>query len=341
MRCTFTAVSVDAQEFDGLEWPSRAVVASRSEYLLEYKALQRLSRADGWSVQLYELVNTPHPIPVYLPGKAAARVRGEPLSFWPVRRRRGGQLGDDSSGGDDDGSDQMSEHEGAESEEGRSRSSDADMSGHEEDEAIEHVLAAVLHDHELLGEVEVEVAEPPDQGEAAEVAQDVAEAGLLAGVGEEGLDAGSRDEGVLGAEAPPAPPSPVLRRGRADVFVRVPGGSIGFYAAKDGFQATCCNPLHGKSCTVSRQVTKRAQMRGRPAGLLVAWLAMSPLTESKAEHHHMLAEALHDVEFRQNARAMLKESEEGLALIAKERPSDGDDLDEPRVWAGTPFDTRS
>ena len=69
----------------------------------------------------------------------------------------------------------------------------------------------------------------------------------------------------------------------ADISLEVEGGVISFYAGRADFVATCCHPFH-HDCSLTRRNTLRAGMRGRPLGLLFAFLHSGTDHDSKVEH---------------------------------------------------------
>lgn len=138
--------------------------------------------------------------------------------------------------------------------------------------------------------------------------------------------------GPVAFEPPPPAPLPIpdehhgpagrgvaLRRGKAAATVVLEGGVLSYYTSNAVFQATCRNPFHG-ACVLTRKRSVLAQLRGRPCGLMAAWLALGPRCETKAAHWELLSELETDEEMVGALRDVLRSSEDGRAVLAQELP---------------------
>lgn len=246
----------------------------------------------------------------------------------------GGHLGDEGphDGGDGDGA---GGDDGDELEEGAEGECDGDGDGDEEavdegeEQDINEILAA------LLAEDLADKGEAPDH--AASI---VADAGPPAGVVAEAvavMNDSVPEHGASGsASSRPVPPpqeqpealaivaadarGPRLR-GKPTAVVEYGGGVMGFYLSNSVFQAKCGNPFHG-SCVLSRRNTQAAHMRGRPLGLMAAWLAEGALYDTKEAHWASIDRLVDEQGVRAHHRRHLVASAEGRAVAAYERPTD-------------------
>ena len=121
-----------------------------------------------------------------------------------------------------------------------------------------------------------------------------------------------------------------------DIRVALPGGTITWYyvGSRSGDLVAACTQAHHKCAAGCRKHRvrhgngRRAE-QGRPLGYLAAWLHRG-LSED------CLTGALHKVEVpslaeRRLARAALRATREGRALLAKERPTREDEESEPEI----------
>jgi hypothetical protein len=110
------------------------------------------------------------------------------------------------------------------------------------------------------------------------------------------------------------------RRGHADAHAEVEGGSIAWHLTTNRFEARCNNTDHGERCRMTRASTegKRASAvgQGRPLGTLVAWLASGGQFVTAYDHRANLP---YDGDIRMAARSKLRESDDGLDLLSRER----------------------
>lgn len=142
-----------------------------------------------------------------------------------------------------------------------------------------------------------------------------------------GLDAST---GSTGLDAPSA-------RQPADIHVELGSfGCITFYAKHGRFQATCSQPGHGK-CIITRYLGKDSVERpkpgrGRPCGLMAAWLHDTRFTCASA-HKSPWVQTGYTHAQRQAAREDLKSQPHGDILVAMERPNEYGEPEEPFVVA--------
>ena len=72
---------------------------------------------------------------------------------------------------------------------------------------------------------------------------------------------------------------------------------------------------------LTRKRSVLAQLRGRPCGLVAAWLALGPRCETKAAHWDLLADLETDEEMLGACLDVLRSSEDGRAVLAQELPA--------------------
>jgi hypothetical protein len=109
-------------------------------------------------------------------------------------------------------------------------------------------------------------------------------------------------------------------RGRADAVVEVDHGNIRWYARSRRFVATCRNAAHGR-CVKQKTISSRVG-RGRPLGLLAAWLERA--FEFDSQEAHTSVGALVPRQERQAARQRLRQVRGSASLFDAElRPEDG------------------
>lgn len=202
---------------------------------------------------------------------------------------------------------------------------DEDDASDEEEQDLENEILAGLLAMQLADDIP---AEPPSDSSAAGcvVASSSAVGGPpiapRGGVQEDGGGEGIVAEGLL-APGPPSPPEArgapaARRRGKPTAVMEHAGGVLAFYESNNIFQATCGNALHG-SCVLSRKGTRGAHMKGRPVGLLSAWLVASGMYDTKEQHWAAIAEISEDQALRIAHRRQLAECPEGRALLSYER----------------------
>ena len=133
------------------------------------------------------------------------------------------------------------------------------------------------------------------------------------------------DEGVAGEPPLPAPGA-AQPRTDAEVVVEVEGGVLRYYSA-GYFTATCQELTHGK-CVLTRTAHPgRRRAQGRPLGLLTAWLAAGH--EHASKQAHWCRARWPDFEARFAARVDLANQAGGQELLARERPQEPGEAEEP------------
>ena len=125
---------------------------------------------------------------------------------------------------------------------------------------------------------------------------------------EESQGGGGRSRGALAG-----------RRVMAACNAHLPGGRLAFYASTGCFQATC--DQH-PSCSITRVGSKARPSllkpsRGKPLGLMVAWLLKAAECPTKEAHEALLSSL--DLETRRAARQRLLEEPSGAAMVSFER----------------------
>ena len=126
----------------------------------------------------------------------------------------------------------------------------------------------------------------------------------------------------------------------------VPGGWIVHDVVRNSLDAHCACDRHrnpSNPCRLNRTADRRGGnngARGRPLGLLLAWLRAGPARATRELHHKMVNKKLcqpHDIDDvslakRQEARQWLKDN--GFdALLGRERPRLPDEPEEPEGLA--------
>ena len=117
-------------------------------------------------------------------------------------------------------------------------------------------------------------------------------------------------------------------------------GQIKFDLALDLFTAHCNLPSHGRLCRLRRTIKPNARnlAQGRPAGVLLAWLAAADQYGNKEDHQAIGQRSRHEdcfqFERRVEARSCLAAMPElALAFDAFERPQRPGEAEEPEGWA--------
>lgn len=136
-------------------------------------------------------------------------------------------------------------------------------------------------------------------------------------------------DSAAGAGVEQAPGPAAIDRHPAEVEVLMPNGhAIVYYATTHQFVAQCKLPGHTKcfkTRTAKPTAKGRGSAQGRPLGHLAAWLAKAQDFGDKGSHFAykpQLAE-------RQAARALLRSRLGSDGLLAKERPKQDDESEEP------------
>ena len=93
---------------------------------------------------------------------------------------------------------------------------------------------------------------------------------------------------------------------------------MSFYEASQNFVAVRSSPPHG-ICTLTRGKSLRSHMRGRPCGLLAAWLAIGGLCETKEEHYDMVDGIFATRQLRLDSRAEMASTMDGVQVLRRER----------------------
>ena len=129
---------------------------------------------------------------------------------------------------------------------------------------------------------------------------------------------------------PYAPPAGGRRRQRPEITVEVEGGSISYYASKNSFQAVCTNPFHG-DCVLTRKCTTAANMKGRPLGLLSAFLKCGSTYTDKDAHWANIIHLSYDFAERKQCRESVMDTANGriAALFERSVPGEHPELQEP------------
>ena len=316
LRSTF-AVMVATHE----EWgdappdarPPRVLLSAQNCYSDCVAALSKLALEREWYVQFYLLEDTLRPIVKMVPGElGAARMDAAPIAVWLPRGARGDADADGDEDPDDDG--------GAPPLLDGGNDKDDELDSDELDKLLAEAWEADAGPvHELAPE-----------GEAAAGGDHE-----LAGGGDAGDElAPIAGDPPLEAALPPPPPlpggggGPAARRGRASAALRVPGGAIYYYEHDGRFTAVCDNALHG-SCVLTRSNTRAAGMRGRPLGLMMGFLAVGALHDTKESHWAELGDLVGNHAVRSELRLALSGIPGSGDLLAKERPRDAGEPDEP------------
>lgn len=116
-----------------------------------------------------------------------------------------------------------------------------------------------------------------------------------------------------------------------------PYGLIAYYEHDRRFQAICWNACAGHgTCKLTRFVIDSAHQpaKGRPCGLMMAWLRMSYQTNTHQEHiNRFWMDCNLCLSDRQAGRDTLKRLPGGDMLLQNERPQRSGELEEP---AGQP-----
>lgn len=297
-----------------------AISEAAGEYQTGFDFVKPFATAKNVKARFYVLERTerrlgrmdPSTVPILaLPGAPVEIVVKEP------RRRREGAAGEGPAPGDaiDDGDAAEAGGDGA--------GSDAEPADEPDDPAggdgfdLEGGLLAVAE--ELAEFVEGGgFHDPPDDGGEA--------------VGEAGVEAAADEDEP--PPLPPPPPAPAAEprraRGAATATVRLPGGTISYYAGYNRFQATCSQGGHGyNACKLTSVGGGDGKPRdtGRPIGMLAAWLSheCADVTE-----HRGVEAILQPLEARQRARAMVAVSPGDVAeLFRGERLQGPGEEEEP------------
>ena len=277
-----------------------------------------------------------------LPFIDPAKVWISPLSdaqyqFWPpVRRGRGRSTGADDGGDDGD--------HAIEDDEVHDDSQDEDEGGVQEVEMHRDVI-------NLLDEGLLAMRATASSGSKKEGAGDDEDNDFRPPDSDDDSSSDSSTSSTTSDAAMPAAASgdadevDAVLRGSADVAFSLPDGSgiIRYYSSKQAFTAECS--CHAK-CVKTRQSTPGAALatvkkpgpsllaKGRPLGLLAAWLQDGSNHENKGAHWQQENELVATtLEKRKAARAMIAASETGLRLLAFERAPRAHEADEPEGLA--------
>jgi hypothetical protein len=281
---------------------------------------------------VYELENTVRPIASMIPGAVSCKkVSCANALIWsPPRMRAAGGGADDDLHDDDDDDGGVESDDVAPSE--------------ASDDAIARV-AAPLSEVAALAEAYVEALDDgADVGdELRDVLADGAALGEVGAAAEQeaapyedpcdAADALMRDLEPEPAAAssvaePPPPPRPIgARRARASAEVALEGGVMNFYLHDGRFTATCENPFHGQ-CVLTRHIGTRSHCKGRPVGLMAAWLSAGPMCESKKEHWDLLQDLSDDRAWRSSARDRVLAAPGGRQMAQFEAGNASGDLGE-------------
>lgn len=309
----------------------RVGLRATGAFFTDFQAMRRLCLDDAWYVDFYTLDDRALTISRFLPGEVDALRRSEASTqIWPRRASRGARH---TSGGDpptDDGEDAGGGSSASSAASGwsdaDSAAEDCDGAGDESSEWLQQLWS--LQEDDIGGAADeancapapgAPACGPSDAGGSGSVDEPASRPlqGMALGAGAQNLGRGA--SGALGKQRrPPA------------AYVEVSGGSIAFYTSNKVFQAMCSNPFHG-ACVLTRKNTRLAHMGGRPLGLMMSWLAMAPVCDTKEAHWEALAELLDNKEFRAAQREVLAATAGGAELLAYERAaSPGEDL-EPTV----------
>lgn len=329
-RMTFSEMRRVAQErpSEG-EFPERVSLAAACRFLTDYQATQRLCLSDGWAMQFYLLEDGGRPLPRFFPGEVSAtRVAGAPVAVWPLRAlrhnaARGGFAASSDSGtgggsGSEDGSAAGSWSDEAASE----ASGSAEIAEEGSVEWLQELWGLQqdsLHDDAQDGDDEG----VPDPSHGQAPGPD-GEQGFAKGDPEQLPDnAREHAQGAVGSGA---------RRSRRPpaCMVELTGGTIAFYTSNSVFQAVCSNPFHG-ACVLSRKNTAAAHMKGKPLGLMAAWLSAAPLVDTKEEHWDLIPSLAADRATRAHHREALVSLPLSADLVSYERPSADGEGTEPEI----------
>ena len=113
----------------------------------------------------------------------------------------------------------------------------------------------------------------------------------------------------------------------AEFVLALPWGTLRYYIQRDQIVAFCGNVrMHGRACKISR-ILRGIGDRGRPLGLLVAWLIAQGLCGSKSAHVHMSPYPNWDQ--RNAARELLKGYALSESFFNLERPQGDGESEEP------------
>lgn len=146
------------------------------------------------------------------------------------------------------------------------------------------------------------------------------------------LDPFEAIEEAFAAPVAPAPPIAVAHD-LASHEVTFEFGTIKFYTTDGRFQASCPCPGHEVgdfACRFTRyRRAGKSPAKGRPLGLMVAWLRLGRLFTCHDEHIHPLALSSISRGERITARDLLKTVPGGDVLLSKERQRRPGEPEEP------------
>jgi hypothetical protein len=296
--------------------------------LRDMDAFATLRKDITWTVEWFRLVDSLRPIALFSPSdvNVIPLSKRDAVQFWPLpsrpRKKRG--HGDDGAlCDDDDGMDEVEPEHVAPDEDG----ADLPNGGDELGDPIADATAKLF---DLMGDVggakEGDVDDDADGSDSSVQSLESADEGVEDILGD-GLDElkGELEELLQAPEPmpPPAPPPPPSVaessvRSRAPVCsVDYMGGVISFY--KDGrFQATCPLKTH-PLCRLTRYANAAGADKGRPIGLMAAWIASA---NDWNQDEHRKKETLYFLTqpARLKHRLRIKESPGGPQLISHEKP---------------------
>ena len=134
-------------------------------------------------------------------------------------------------------------------------------------------------------------------------------------------DTGSDDDAApSGAPVPAAPGARVT----AELRVEFPHGSITYYGTTSRFVAHCQCAGHGRKCFKTATALGRVGQKGRPLGLLYAWLLEAPAVEPATQKQHL--DTTPTYASRVDARRALEGAPAAAPLFEeerKQRPGEG------------------
>jgi len=315
-RPTFREVMASG-DFDSESNP--IPVVGGNNFFTFWPAMQKLNLGMAWFARFYKIRESSRFLGAFEPANAwmvpLQTGSGVGSQFWPpTRRTKGKHL-------DEDAADCLDFHHdsGEENEDNAS-----------EQVALDREMHALLDKGLAAMQAEMQLPEDGDDaglGGAGDAQDDEYDPGPADP--NENTDPSSSDSSSSSSSS-----TSRAARGNADIAAKVDGGTIRYYANKKMFTATCNNPAHGK-CVLTRQSTPakasartpNIRAKGRPLGMLCAWLELGTRTDSKAEHWS--PDNAPDHASRIAARSSLANGSKGRALLSKERDKLEGEHDEP------------